>query len=144
MYSNFEFPLLLCTWDLILNWIALQIEKVNIKLNLKKLYQADGHAVQELLKLANLLYRSAKESTEIKNDESSFAASRPSQTQTMNKINEIKNARKIASEITLQGADLFDMLTKEAEIRVTMAKTLWLMDLRIEIEIENFNLKLRD
>ena len=100
---------------------------MNIKLNLKKLYQADGHAVQELLKLANLLYRSAKESTEIKNDESSFVASRPSQTQTMNKINEIKNARKIASEITLQGADLFDMLTKEAEIRVTIAKTLWLV-----------------
>ena len=94
---------------------------MNIKLNLKKLYQADGHAVQELLKLANLLYKSAKESNEIANDEIAFTSvnsNKLNQTQIMSKINEIKNARKIASEITLQGADLFDMLTKEAEIRV--------------------------
>lgn len=90
---------------------------MNIKLNLKKLYQADGHAVQELLKLATLLYKSARESTEIKNDDH-LHANKSNQSQIMNKINEIKNARKIASEITLQGADLFDMLTKEAEIRV--------------------------
>lgn len=98
---------------------------MNIKLNVKKLYQADGHAVQELLKLANLLYKSAKESTEIKSEEGPFVgnANRPNQTQTMNKINEIKNARKIASEITMQGADLFDMLSKEAEIRVRLNET---------------------
>lgn len=90
-------------------------------MNIKKLYQADGHAVQELLKLANLLYKSTKESNEIKNDKNNLSndhLNRPNQTQIMNKINEIKNARKIASEITLQGADLYDMLTKEAEIRV--------------------------
>lgn len=108
---------------------------MNIKLNLKKLYQADGHAVQELLKLANLLYRSAKESAEIKSEESPFISTtnRPNQTQTMNKINEIKNARKIASEITLQGAELFDMLTKEAEIRVRCEMIIYHYDICIHL-----------
>lgn len=31
-----------------------------IKLNTKKLYMADGHAVQELLKIASLLHKAAK------------------------------------------------------------------------------------
>ena len=30
--------------------------KANVKLNLKKLYASDGHAVQELLKIASMLY----------------------------------------------------------------------------------------
>ena len=33
--------------------------KARIKLNIKRLYAADGKAVRELLKLANLLYRAS-------------------------------------------------------------------------------------
>jgi clusterin-associated protein 1 len=33
--------------------------KARIKLNIKRLYAADGRAVRELLKLANLLYRAS-------------------------------------------------------------------------------------
>lgn len=98
---------------------------MNIKLNVKKLYEANGHAVQELLKLANFLYKSAKESNDVKVNDiapTTDQLNRSNQSQIMNKINEIKNARKIASEITLQGADLYDMLTKEAEIRVNLIR----------------------
>ena len=43
--------------------------KANIKLNTKKLYMADGHAVQELLKIANLLYKAAKLSKADENEQ---------------------------------------------------------------------------
>ena len=36
---------------------ALMISKARIKLNTKKLYAADGRAVQEMLKIATLLYQ---------------------------------------------------------------------------------------
>lgn len=113
---------------------------MNIKLNLKKLYQADGHAVQELLKLANLLYRSARESDEFQNNENPFTNARSNQSNhIMNKINEIKNARKLASEITLQGADLYDMLSKEAEIRDERNQLL-----SMPLQIANLEQKLKE
>jgi clusterin-associated protein 1 len=33
------------------------LSKARIRLNMKKIYQADGYAVQEMLKLANMLYK---------------------------------------------------------------------------------------
>jgi hypothetical protein len=36
--------------------VYLQLTKARIKLNLKKLYAADGYAVKELLKIASVLY----------------------------------------------------------------------------------------
>lgn len=40
--------------------IALQATKAHIKLNTKKLYQADGYAVKELLKVTTVLYNAMK------------------------------------------------------------------------------------
>ena len=34
----------------------MQATKAHVKLNTKKLYMADGHAVKELLKISSLLY----------------------------------------------------------------------------------------
>ena len=43
--------------DFLVSAEAILASKTKIKLNTKKLYSADGRAVQELLKLATLLYR---------------------------------------------------------------------------------------
>ncbi|CAN8192455.1 unnamed protein product [Coccothraustes coccothraustes] len=76
--------------------------KAHIKLNTKKLYQADGHAVKELLK---------EDSTKFKFDLGS-------------KIADLKAARQLASEITSKGAVLYDLLGKEVELREARTESL--------------------
>lgn len=39
------------------------LSKTRIKLNMKKLYQADGYAVRELLKITTMLYKAQATST---------------------------------------------------------------------------------
>uniref|UniRef100_A0A8D0L249 Clusterin associated protein 1 n=1 Tax=Sphenodon punctatus TaxID=8508 RepID=A0A8D0L249_SPHPU len=90
--------------------------KAHIKLNTKKLYQADGYAVKELLKITTVLYNAMKtkgmESTEVSEEDSSkFKFDLGS------KIADLKAARQLASEITSKGASLYDLLGKEVELR---------------------------
>lgn len=89
--------------------------KAHIKMNTKRLYGADGYAVKEMLKVTSLLYGATKsdvaeelESTE-DSSEISFDVS--------SKISDLKDARRLASEITVKGAHLFDMLGKEVDLR---------------------------
>jgi len=42
--------------------IVTQNSRAHIKLNMKKLYQADGYAVKELLKVTSVLYNAVKTS----------------------------------------------------------------------------------
>ena len=48
---------------------------------------------------------------------------------TLFQISELKDARRLASEITSKGASLYDMLGKEVELRVCIAIyfMIWLM-----------------
>nr|XP_006114797.2 clusterin-associated protein 1 isoform X1 [Pelodiscus sinensis] len=90
--------------------------KAHIKLNTKKLYQADGYAVKELLKITSVLYNAMKtkgmETTAVAEEESSkFKFDLGS------KIADLKAARQLASEITSRGASLYDLLGKEVELR---------------------------
>ncbi|KAM4812282.1 clusterin-associated protein 1 isoform X2 [Urocitellus parryii] len=90
--------------------------KAHIKLNTKKLYQADGYAVKELLKVTSVLYNAMKtkgmESSKIgEEDVSKFKFDLGS------KIADLKAARQLASEITSKGASLYDLLGKEVELR---------------------------
>ncbi|KAM7151326.1 clusterin-associated protein 1 isoform 1-T1 [Macrochelys suwanniensis] len=90
--------------------------KAHIKLNTKKLYQADGYAVKELLKITSVLYNAMKtkgmETTTVSEEESSkFKFDLGS------KIADLKAARQLASEITSRGASLYDLLGKEVELR---------------------------
>ncbi|CAJ0957459.1 unnamed protein product [Ranitomeya imitator] len=90
--------------------------KAHIKLNTKKLYQADGHSVKELLKVTTVLYNAMKtkgiEGTQIgEEDTSTFKFDLGT------KITDLKNARQLASEITSKGALLYDILGKEADLR---------------------------
>ncbi|XP_035573153.1 clusterin-associated protein 1 isoform X2 [Canis lupus baileyi] len=90
--------------------------KAHIKLNTKKLYQADGYAVKELLKITSVLYNAMKtkgmEGSQIgEEDISKFKFDLGS------KIADLKAARQLASEITSKGASLYDLLGKEVELR---------------------------
>ncbi|XP_040315566.1 clusterin-associated protein 1 [Herpailurus yagouaroundi] len=90
--------------------------KAHIKLNTKKLYQADGYAVKELLKITSVLYNAMKtkglEGSKIgEEDVSKFKFDLGS------KIADLKAARQLASEITSRGASLYDLLGKEVELR---------------------------
>lgn len=99
---------------------SLLAAKARLKLNTKKLYASDGKAVQEMLKLATLLYKATKSIKEKSVEE----AVPPSI-----KIQDIKGARVLASEITQSGARLYDMLAVEKEERSERARSLRFLDL---------------
>ncbi|XP_072931586.1 clusterin-associated protein 1 isoform X2 [Epargyreus clarus] len=94
--------------------------RANLKLNGKKIYGADGWAVRELLKVANLL-RAALASPAA--DDQQIDAS-PLVYDVSNRIGEIKQARALATDITAQGAFLYDLLAKEAENKEQRDKAL--------------------
>ncbi|XP_071427494.1 clusterin-associated protein 1 isoform X2 [Pithys albifrons albifrons] len=90
--------------------------KAHIKLNTKKLYQADGYAVKELLKVTSVLYgamntKGVERADLSEEDCSKFKFDLGS------KIADLKAARQLASEITSKGAVLYDLLGKEVELR---------------------------
>ncbi|XP_050581189.1 clusterin-associated protein 1 isoform X1 [Bombus affinis] len=89
--------------------------KTNVKLNTKKLYQADGYAVKELLKVATLLYDAQNNSinNSIMSDDNFSTVS----FDISNKVNELKSTRQLASQLTVTGASLFDLLGREVDLR---------------------------
>jgi clusterin-associated protein 1 len=52
----------------------LQASKANIKLNTKRIYQADGYAVRELLKATSILYSALRVNTTALGDDSTSAS----------------------------------------------------------------------
>lgn len=93
--------------------------KAHIKLNTKKLYQADGTVVRELLKMTSVLYSALKLSSANENQEDmgngsnnlSMAFDISSQ------IGELRRARELASEITSKGASIYEHLANEVDLR---------------------------
>jgi clusterin-associated protein 1 len=97
----------------------LMATKARLKLNTKKLYASDGRAVQELLKLATLLYRAIKSThTQLNTDEP------PPQI----KVSDVKAARLLASEITHSGTKVYDLLADEAVGRQDRARAIRFLD----------------
>ncbi|XP_009991620.1 PREDICTED: clusterin-associated protein 1 [Chaetura pelagica] len=90
--------------------------KAHIKLNTKKLYQADGYAVKELLKVTSVLYGAMNTKEEEYADVSEEDSSK-FKFYLGSKVADLKAARQLASEITHQGASLYDLLGKEVELR---------------------------
>ena len=105
--------------DFLTGIATLLLNKARIKLNTKKLYASDGRAVQELLKLATLLYKATKSSSAPLKDE---AIPPPI------KIQDIKLSRSLASEITQSGAKLFDLLSSEITDRHERLRSLRFLD----------------
>ncbi|KAL4617914.1 clusterin-associated protein 1 isoform X1 [Arapaima gigas] len=90
--------------------------KAHIKLNTKRLYQADGYAVKEMLKITSVLYGAMKtkeltSGDKLEEDSSKFKFDLGS------KISDLKAARQLASEITAKGVTLYDLLGKEVDLR---------------------------
>eukprot|EP00601_Ochromonadales_sp_CCMP2298_P027517 CAMPEP_0173282396 /NCGR_PEP_ID=MMETSP1143-20121109/6789_1 /TAXON_ID=483371 /ORGANISM="non described non described, Strain CCMP2298" /LENGTH=418 /DNA_ID=CAMNT_0014219947 /DNA_START=166 /DNA_END=1422 /DNA_ORIENTATION=- len=99
---------------------VLMATKARLKLNTKKLYASDGRAVQELLKLASLLYKATSTAARKFEEE---GVPPPI------KMQEVKVARQLASDITQSGATLYDLMENEADDRVERARALRFLDL---------------
>ncbi|XP_028299393.1 clusterin-associated protein 1 homolog [Gouania willdenowi] len=92
------------------------VTKAHIKLNTKHLYQADGYAVKEMLKITSVLYNAMKtnemalgEKVEEENNKFKFDLG--------SRISDLKAARQLASEVTSKGASLYHLLGKEVDLR---------------------------
>jgi clusterin-associated protein 1 len=84
--------------------------KGRIKLNTKRLYQADGYAVKELIKISHVLYEAIKSNPE--EDDDMLGGDNFSL-----KLTDLKDVRDLASEITDHGAQLAELLAKEDSLR---------------------------
>lgn len=83
-----------------------------LKLNAKRLYSADGYAVKELLKIADLLYLATQKTDAGEDGEEADVVATTSST-----VFDVKMTRSLASEITSKGAALYDALETEGELR---------------------------
>ncbi|KAJ3400633.1 Clusterin-associated protein 1, partial [Chytridiales sp. JEL 0842] len=86
--------------------------KSNIRLNTRKLYMADGYAVKEMLKLANVLYEANRTISQHEEDSLGLPPLDISA-----KLPQLKACRALASEIIEQGSRLYDSLGRELELR---------------------------
>ena len=92
--------------------------KAHIKLNTKRLYQSDGYAVRELLKVTSLLYNSMKQNRRLQQDGSSGSSGYMNGFEPDTaKLKEIKETRQLASHIVTKGATLYDLLRREVDLR---------------------------
>eukprot|EP01039_Chlorochromonas_danica_P009557 gene9557-10562_t len=98
---------------------TLMANKARLKLNTKKLYASDGKAVQELLKLATLLYNATKTVSRRNEEEVSPPPI---------KVQDVRAARTLATEITQIGAKLYDLMEAELQIRSERTRALRFLD----------------
>ena len=82
--------------------------KARITLNPKKLYEATGYAVKELLKIASMMNKAMKSSVNIAEEEDMGGSMMDFNMSS--KLHNLKAARQLATEITESGAKLFDLL----------------------------------
>uniref|UniRef100_A0A915APY9 Clusterin-associated protein 1 n=1 Tax=Parascaris univalens TaxID=6257 RepID=A0A915APY9_PARUN len=90
--------------------VLILLQKARIKLNPRKLYQADGYAVQELAVVVRLLYDTTKQPLDA---EGGVAAWNAMRSKVNTKVQEVHECRQLASEISQSGATLYDLLAKE-------------------------------
>ena len=100
-------------------------QRARITLNPKRLYEAQGLAVKEMLKIAQMMYKAMK-STEIYDDDE--MNTQMMDFNTSSKLHNLKAARQLATEITESGAKLHDMLGAEREMRAAREKALEFLD----------------
>jgi clusterin-associated protein 1 len=99
------------------------LSKAQIKLNPKKLYEANGYAVKELLKVATMLNKAMNVSG---GDDEEVVSNMDFNMNS--KLSNLKQARTLANEITETGAKLYDSLGKENELRESREKALEFLD----------------
>lgn len=95
------------------------LQKGRIKLNVKKLYQSDGYAVQEMLKLASVL-KSAMRTTA--DDDLDYPAIQ--QMASQKNVSDAKQVQQLCSDITSDGSNLFFMIEREMTTRADRLRVL--------------------
>lgn len=106
--------------------------KAQIKLQIKQLYRADGYAVKELLKVCTLLYKAAQ--VQSTGGESSGIDS--NDVSTGNKVEQLKQARSLATDIVDSGAKLYTLLGKDEELKASRERALQFLD-SISLNLES-------
>ena len=102
--------------------------KARITLNPKKLYEATGKAVQEMLKIATMMYKAMQSSDAMIEHEDDMGPNTMMDLNLSSKVHTLKSARQLASEITESGAKLFDLLSKEKDLKSSRDKALEFLD----------------
>ena len=69
-----------------------------------------------MLKVTSVLYNAMKMNSSLSNENSEEASELPT-FDISSKLTELKQTRQLGSQITLKGAALYDLLTKEVEMR---------------------------
>jgi clusterin-associated protein 1 len=93
---------------------------------MKKLYQADGYAVRELLKIVSMLYKAQSSSSSEYNESRTLYSGLDLSLSA--KLQNLKSARELASEITESGAKLFDLLSREKDLKEARDHALAFLD----------------
>ncbi|KAJ3343498.1 Clusterin-associated protein 1 [Gonapodya sp. JEL0774] len=91
--------------------------RAHIKVNTRKLYSADGHAVKEIMKIVSVLYNAATvdlDSNEVVTVQQDMRT----------KLERLKTCRTLASAIAEKGATLYNLLEKESDLKEMRAATL--------------------
>ena len=94
--------------------------RAKLKINPQKLYQANQNAVQEILKIASMLFNALKTSNTNVDEESTSLM----EANLSGKSNSLKQAKQLATEITESGAKLFDLLSKEKNLKESRQKAI--------------------
>jgi len=97
-------------------------QNLKVQLNPKKLYAADGHAVQELLKVAQILY-DAKKAVE---NEKDFSYGQ--ELDISSKKNDLNQMKNISGEIVDLGLNLLDLLDKEKGLKQSREEAIAYLD----------------
>jgi clusterin-associated protein 1 len=111
---------------------TVMMSKARVKLNIKQLYRADGYAVKELLKISSLLYDAIHldvvggDGDGTDNDSAKNQAAADLSLAT--KLDELKEARNLATEIVESGSKLFGLLGREAELKESRDRALAFLD----------------
>ncbi len=105
--------------------------KARIKLNIKALYRADGYAVRELLKIAEVLVQSLKASSpedggddQKSNQRDGISGSGALES----KLEELKQAKNMANDIVESGSKLYTLLGQEGELKKNREKAIQFVD----------------
>ncbi|XP_057659923.1 clusterin-associated protein 1 isoform X1 [Diorhabda carinulata] len=99
--------------------------KGNIRLNTKRLYQADGYVIKELLKITSILHEALLSNLEREDDDQideNILDLR--EFDITDKISELKFSRQLAGEVTKTGSNLYNLLTKEVDLKVARHKSI--------------------
>lgn len=96
------------------------LQKARIKLNPKKLYMADGYAVQEIAVVVRNLYEITRHTSDF--DQNATISSM--RNIISSKSEELKKCQQLALQIPNHGATLYDLLAKEVTARVERNKAL--------------------